>query len=165
MVLVFYRLANYVSFLQTKLRHREGYETRRVGLAVYLHTADKSPRLPHRPSKGQKDLYERVLLASQRPSEPWGSPRRRPCGHTDPASTHGNPSLPLLRSLPHTPAGCGHGGTRKSSTSRRVHTWSVSPAAIAGVHDRHRLAEPVPCVASGTSNGWRTLAWGKQKLE
>src|SRR2546430_8471256 len=32
MVLVFYRLDNYVSFLQTKLRHREGYETRRVGL-------------------------------------------------------------------------------------------------------------------------------------
>src|SRR5438445_13109475 len=156
MVLVFYRLANYVSFLQTKLRHREGYETRRVGLAVYLHTADKSPRLPHRPSKGQKDLYERALLASQRPSEPWGSPRRRPCGHTDPASTHGHPSLPLLRSLPHTPAGCGHGGTRKRSTARRVHTWSVSPAAIAGVWGCQRVAEPLPWVGSGCGKDRRT---------
>src|SRR6266446_4447319 len=96
--------------------------------AVYLHTADKSPRLPHRPSKGQKDLYERALLASQRPSEPWGSPRRRPCGHTDPASTHGHPSLPLLRSLPHTPAGCGHGGTRKSSTSYSQNIRTRLPA-------------------------------------
>src|SRR5438093_5065500 len=157
MVLVFYRLVNYVSCLQTKLRPRERYEALRVGLAVYLHTADKSPRLPHRPSKGQRDLYERALLASQRPSEPWGSPRRRPCGHTDPASTHGHPSLPLLRSLPHTPAGCGHGGTRKSRTSRRVHTWSVSPAAMAGVRGCQRLAEPVPCVGSACGRGWRTL--------
>src|SRR6267143_1850927 len=49
-----------------------------------------------------------------------------------------------LRSLPHAPAGGGHGGTRNSSTSRRVQTWSVSPAAMAGVLGCHRLAEPVP---------------------
>jgi len=43
--------------------------------------------------------------------------------------------LPTIR-LAHAPAGCGHGGTRKSNTSRRVHTRSVSPAAIAGVRGR-----------------------------
>src|SRR5438132_8412177 len=32
MVLVPYTLDNYISILQTKLRHREGHETRRVGL-------------------------------------------------------------------------------------------------------------------------------------
>ena len=43
--------------------------------------------------------------------------------------------LPTTR-LAHTLAGCGHGGTRKSSTSRSVQTWSVSPAAMAGVQGR-----------------------------
>src|SRR5438093_5942412 len=32
MVLVSYILCNYISLLQTKLRHREGHEDRRVGL-------------------------------------------------------------------------------------------------------------------------------------
>src|SRR6266852_2306091 len=32
MVLVSYKLDNYVSILQTKLSHREGYEARRIGL-------------------------------------------------------------------------------------------------------------------------------------
>src|SRR2546427_7506361 len=41
--------------------------------------------------------------------------------------------------LAHTPAGCGHGGTRNRSTSRRLHTRSVRPAAIAGVWGRHCL--------------------------
>jgi len=100
---------------------------------VYLPNADKYRRLTRRPPKGQKVLDERALMASQRPFHSWGRPQNQPCGHTDPASAHGHPSLPLLRSLPHTPAGCGHGGTRKSSTSRRVQTWSVNPAAIAGV--------------------------------
>ena len=40
-------------------------------------------------------------------------------------------------------------------------TWSVNPAAIAGVHGRHTFAEPRPLVASGYGNGWRRLAWGK----
>src|SRR5215831_7964182 len=66
--------------------------------------------------------------------------------------------------LAHTPTGWGHGGTRKSSTSRSVQTWSVSPAAIAGVHGRHNWAEPVPWAGSGCGRGWRKLAWGKQKL-
>jgi hypothetical protein len=77
-------------------------------------------------------------------------------------------SAPLTASPPsrcaHTPAGCGHGGPRKSSTSRSVQTWSVRPAAIAGVHGRHCVVEPVPWVDSGCGRGWRTLAWGKQKL-
>ena len=103
-------------------------------------------------------------MASQRPFHSWGRPQNQPCGHTDPASAHGHPSLPLLRSLPHTPAGCGHGGTRKSRTSRSVHPWSVTPAAIAGVCDRHCLAEPLLWVASGWDKGRRKLAWGKQKL-
>jgi hypothetical protein len=38
---------------------------------VYLSPADKYPRLTRRLSKGQKVLYERALVASQRPSEPW----------------------------------------------------------------------------------------------
>src|SRR5262252_10146663 len=64
----------------------------------------------------------------------------------------------------HTPAGWGHGGTRNSSTSRRVQTWSVSPAAMAGVRGCQRLAEPLPWVGSGCGKGRRKLACGKQKL-
>jgi hypothetical protein len=60
--------------------------------------------------------------------------------------------------------GCGHGGTRYISTSRSVHTWSVNPAAIAGVWGRHCLAEPVPWVGSGWGSAWRKEAWGRQKL-
>src|SRR5215471_4685120 len=71
--------------------------------------------------------------------------------------------LPTIR-LAHTPAGCCHGGTRKRSTARSVHTRSVSPAAMAGVQGCHCFAEPVPLVGSGWGRGWRTLAWGKQKL-
>src|SRR5438876_5498665 len=122
---------------------------------VYLHAADKYHRLTHRLSQGQKGLDERTLRASQRPFHPWRRPPSRPCGHTDPASAHGNPSLPLLLSLPHACAGCGHGGTRKSNTSRSIQTWSVSAAAIAGVWSCHCLAEPVPLVSSGCGKGWR----------
>ena len=41
---------------------------------------------------------------------------------------------------------------------RSVQTWSVKPAAIAGVHGRHNLPEPVPLLALGYGNGWRRLA-------
>src|SRR5262249_11155435 len=126
--------------------------------------SDKYSRLIHRVSSEQKGLDERALLASQRPSPPWGRPQSQPSGHTDPPSADSNPSLPHLPSLRHPCAGCGHGGTRNSSTSRRVHTRSVSPAAIAGVHGCHCLAEPFPLVGRGCGNGWRTLVWGKQKL-
>jgi hypothetical protein len=48
------------------------------------------------------------------------------------------------------------------STSRSVHTWSVNPATIAGVCDRHCLAEPLPLVSLGRDNGRRKLVCGKQ---
>jgi len=66
--------------------------------------------------------------------------------------------------LAHTPAGWGHGGTRNRSTSRRVQTWSVSPARIAGVQGRHCLAGHCRGLGSGCGKGRRKLAWGKQKL-
>jgi transposase len=40
-------------------------------LVVYLPPADKYSRLIRRPSKDQKGLYERVIMASQWPSHPW----------------------------------------------------------------------------------------------
>ena len=60
--------------------------------------------------------------------------------------------------------GGGHGGTRKSNTSRTLQTGAGNPAAIAGVQGRHRLAEPVPLVRAGWRRGIRQLAWGRQKL-
>jgi hypothetical protein len=35
---------------------------------------------------------------------------------------------------------------------------------MAAVHGRHSLAEPPPFVSSGATNGWRKIAWGKQKM-
>jgi hypothetical protein len=67
-------------------------------------------------------------------------------------------------SIPHTSTGYGQGGTRNSRTSRKLQTWSVSPAAMAGVHGLHILAEPGPWVDSGSGKGWRKEACGKQKL-
>jgi hypothetical protein len=66
------------------------------------------------------------------------------------------PPLRQLTSLllvPSSAAGCGHGGTRKRNPSRSDHTGSVTPAAIAGVHGRHTLAEPLPLVGSALRNG------------
>src|SRR5712691_9529783 len=51
--------------------HREHLVHRLQRPVVYLHPADKSPRLTHRPSQGQKGLEERAIMASQRPSPPW----------------------------------------------------------------------------------------------
>src|SRR5215813_14434535 len=83
---------------------------------------------------------------------------------TQPVATYGNPSLLLLLSRPHAFAGCGHGGTRKSSISRTLQTWSVNPAAMAGVCGCQRFANPGPCVGSGSTKGIRKLACGRQKL-
>ena len=96
-------------------------------------------------------------MASRLPSPPLVTPA------TPAVRTHVTTSGRLTVLLPttlraYTPTGWGHGGTRNSSTSRSVHTWSVSPAAIAGVQGRHCLAEPVPLVGSGWGNGRRTLA-------
>ncbi len=92
----------------------------------------------------------------------------------------GTPSTPAVRThgtgqisfpyhfppprLAHRRAGCGHGGTRHSNTSRSVHTRSVNPAAIAGVRSCHCVAEPLLLVGAGTSKGWRKEACGRQKL-
>jgi hypothetical protein len=35
---------------------------------------------------------------------------------------------------------------------------------MAGGQSRHCVVEPVPLVGTGWGKGWRTLAWGKQKL-
>jgi hypothetical protein len=60
--------------------------------------------------------------------------------------------------------GCSHGGPRENSPALRDHTGAVKPAALAGVHGRHTLAEPRPLVASGTGHRWRRLAWGTPKV-
>src|SRR6266571_4051579 len=75
------------------------------------------------------------------------------CRHTCLALHHAHRTRQLL-----TPAqGCGHGGTRNISTSCSVHTWSVNPAAIAGVPGRHRLTESLPLVGRGVAKCWRRL--------
>ena len=114
-------------------------------------------------SQEQKGLDEGARMASQRPSHPCGRPRRRPCGRTSPAQAPSPCCFPSPQ-RPHTPAGWGHGGTRKHSTSRSVQTCSVRPAAIAGVRDCQRLAEPWPLAGRGCGHGWRKLACGRQKL-
>jgi len=42
--------------------------------------------------------------------------------------------------------------------------YTIAPAAIAGVHGRHAWAAPSPWVETGSTNGWRKLAWGKPQL-
>src|SRR5262249_1499002 len=110
-------------------------------------------------------------------TSPKPSERGQSAGHHHAKPVFTTPSVSLDLSLstlsPSTPRSatgilfstvCGHGGTRYRRTSFSVHTWSVRPAAIAGVHGRHRVAEPRPFVTSGAGNGWRRLAWGKTKL-
>ena len=53
--------------------------------------------------------------------------------------------------------GCGHGGTRNMSTSRRLHTRSVNPAAIAGVWRRH--CWPSPCPWSAQAGARAGVSW------
>ena len=88
-------------------------------MAVYLAAADKYRRLTHRLSQEQKGLGERALMVSPWPSHLWGRPRSQPCGRTSPAQAPSPGCFPPPR-LVHTPAGCGHGGTRHNNTSRRV---------------------------------------------
>ena len=130
---------------------------------VYLYVADKSRRPVRRPSQTRLVTDGEALLVSQWSHAPSVLPQRRPCGRTS-ARQAIPPCRSRSHSIPHTPAGCGHGGTRNSRTSRKLQTWSVSPAAMAGVHDRHILVEPGPLVGSGSSTGWRKEACGKQKL-
>jgi hypothetical protein len=77
----------------------------------------------------------------------------------------GNPTQRLTIYHPaYHPWGCSHGGTRNSSTSRRVHTRLGTPAAIAGIPGRHGVAEPVPLMGRGWGRGWRQLACGRHKV-
>jgi hypothetical protein len=126
-------------------------------VAVYLHTADKYRRSTRRPPQGQKGLDERARMVSSRPFHPWRRPQSRPCGRTSPMQAFSPCCFPPLLCT-HTPAGCGQGGTRNNNTSRNVQTWSVSPAAMAGVEHCHCWAEPVPWVGRGCGNGTRKLA-------
>jgi hypothetical protein len=132
-------------------------------LVVYLSPADKYPRLTRPTVTGAKRYSQEGSHGLPAVLCPLVTPSK-PAVRTHVACAGPLPSLLPTTRLAHTPAGCGHGGTRKSNTSRRVHTRSVSPAAIAGVCGRHVLAEPVPWVGRGCGNGTQRLAWGKQKL-
>jgi uncharacterized protein len=126
---------------------------------VYLSPADKSAGpLWSRP----RDVNQMGM------SSHVGFPRPR-AGRwpSTPAPLACSPSSPSRFScsrVAYTAGGCGHGGTRHRSTSRSVQTWSVSPAAMAGVWGCQRVAEPGPGVGTGCSSGWRTRAWGTQKF-
>jgi len=136
---------------------REPFVEKRERWAVYLHSADKYRRSTRRPPQGQKGLDERARMVSSRPFHPWRRPQSRPCGRTSPMQAFSPCCFPPLLCT-HTPAGCGQGGTRNNNTSRNVQTWSVSPAAMAGVEHCHCWAEPVPWVGRGCGNGTRKLA-------
>jgi len=110
-----------------------------------------------------KKVYPREL--SWHPSGPLSPGATLDAGHSNARRLLRLPPVPLPTTLrAHTPTGCGHGGTRKSSISRKLQTWSVNPAAMAGVWGCQRFADPVPCVGSGSSKGIRKLACGRQKL-
>src|SRR5215813_1527379 len=56
------------------------------------------------------------------------------------------------------------GGTRKLSNSSMVHTWSVSPAAMAGLTGFHFFCEPFrPFVGRLWGRRCRQLRWGTTK--
>ena len=111
-----------------------------------------------------KKVYPREPL--WHPSGPLSPGAALDAGHAHARRLLRLPPVPLPTPLrAHTPTGCGHGGTRKSSISRKLQTWSVNPAAMAGVWGCQRFADPVPCVGSGSSKGIRKLACGRQKLE
>jgi hypothetical protein len=82
----------------------------------------------------------------------WLGPLPLPVGTPGPLSPR-SPSESTAYSV----CGWGHGGTRNSSTSRRIQTWSVNPAAIAGARGCHRLAELRPLVGRGCAKASRKL--------
>jgi hypothetical protein len=132
-------------------------------MVVSLHAADKYHRLTRPTFKGLKRSIREGSQGLPAALSPLVTPST-PAMWTHVACS-GHHSLPLPTTLrAHTPAGWGHGGTRKSNTSRNIHTRSVSPATIAGVQGRHSVADPVPLVGSGCGSTWRMLACGRQKL-
>src|SRR5215813_13541378 len=132
--------------------------------AVYLHTADNYHRLTRPTFTGAKRPRGEGSHGIPVALSPLVTPSKPAVWTHIACSQATSPDRFPLSRRAHTPAGCGHGGTRKSSTSRSDQTWAVRPAAIAGVHGRHYVAEPVPLVGPGCGRDWRTLAWGKQKL-
>jgi hypothetical protein len=119
---------------------------------VYLSPADKYPRLTRPTVTGAKRHSQEGSHGLPAVLCPLVTPSK-PAVRTHVACAGPLPSLLPTTRLAHTPAGCGHGGTRKSSISRSVQTWSVNPAAIAGVCGRHCLADPVPFVGLGSGKG------------
>ena len=131
-------------------------------MVVYLAAADKYRGLTHRPSQGAKRPRREGSQSLPAALSPLVTPSTPAVWTHGACSGHLPVPLPITRRA-HTPAGCGHGGTRKSKTSRKLQTWSVNPAAMAGVWRCQRLVEPLPLVSAGWGNGRRKLAWGKQK--
>jgi len=133
-------------------------------MAVYLHTADNYHRLTRPTFTGAKRPRREGDHGIPAALSPLVTPSK-PAVWTHIACSQA-PSRGCFPSppRPHTPAGCGHGGTRKSRTSRKLQAWSVNPAAIAGVWGCHRLAEPLPWVGTDCGNGRRKEACGQQKL-
>jgi hypothetical protein len=157
-------LHKYFLLTRRPLQVLAAYSTAKLPPAVYLHTADNYHRLTRptftgaqRPRREGDHGLPAALSPLVTPSKPavW---THIACSQAPSRGCFPSPPRP------HTPAGCGHGGTRKSRTSRTLQTWSVNPAAIAGVWGCHRLAVPLPLVGRGCGNGTRRLAWGKQKL-
>jgi hypothetical protein len=114
-------------------------------LAVYLSdAANCDGPLPSR----LHVVNQPVIRSSLEVSRPRAARLASSRAHLPPGISRSSSSTPAYSAW-----GCGHGGTRNMSTSRRLHTRSVNPAAIAGVHDRHCLAEPPPLVGSGCGSG------------
>src|SRR4029453_17379748 len=103
---------------------------------AYLLAADKYCQpLPWRLSR----LNELVIRSRNPCSRPPLAPLACLCTHlsrSTSCSSPGTVASPVW--------GWGQGGTQKKSPARKPHTCSVNPAAIAGVHGRHPLAEPLP---------------------
>src|SRR5215831_9176153 len=105
---------------------------------MYLAAAGKYLRLPppiatvtNRPRREGSRGLPAALSPLATPSTPAVQTHVACSGHLP------GPLPATLRA--HTPAGWGHGGTRNSSTSRRVQTWSVSPASRQHVPSRQVL--------------------------
>jgi hypothetical protein len=90
-------------------------------MVMYLHTADKYPRLTRPTFKGPKSsIREGSHGIPAALSSLWTSSKLAVWTH---GACSGHLILPLPTTLfAHTSAGCGHGGTRNSSTSRSVQT-------------------------------------------
>src|SRR5215831_18942381 len=92
-----------------------------AALAVYLPTADKYPRLTRLPLTGAKRHSLEGSHCLSAAHSPLVTPSMQAMRTHVACSGHLPWPLPITL-LAHTPAGCGHGGTRKSKTSRKLQT-------------------------------------------